>query len=115
MILNLLRVEALRVEEMIKRSFSEHATQSLLPETLRRVQEGERALLGLTKLNCELCLSSKGGIREYWEAARALQDINALVVERGIASQGQGKVLSTGRVVVLYDEVRPQCGSPFDC
>jgi antiviral helicase SKI2 len=32
MILNLLRVEALRVEEMIKRSFSENAAQSLAPE-----------------------------------------------------------------------------------
>jgi antiviral helicase SKI2 len=32
MILNLLRVEALRVEEMIKRSFSENASQSLAPE-----------------------------------------------------------------------------------
>jgi antiviral helicase SKI2 len=31
MILNLLRVEALRVEEMIKRSFSENASQRLLP------------------------------------------------------------------------------------
>ncbi|KLO05470.1 translation repressor [Schizopora paradoxa] len=104
MILNLLRVEALRVEEMIKRSFSEHATQSLLPETLRRVQEGERTLLGMSKVDCGLCLSSKGGIREYWDVARTLQDVNAQVVERGIASQGQGKVLSTGRVVVLYDE-----------
>ena len=32
MILNLLRVEALRVEEMIKRSFSENAAQKLAPE-----------------------------------------------------------------------------------
>lgn len=32
MILNLLRIEALRVEEMIKHSFSENSTQTLLPE-----------------------------------------------------------------------------------
>ncbi len=32
MILNLLRVETLKVEEMIKRSFSENASQRLLPE-----------------------------------------------------------------------------------
>ena len=32
MILNLLRVKALRVEEMIKRSFSENASQKILPE-----------------------------------------------------------------------------------
>jgi antiviral helicase SKI2 len=35
MILNLLRVEALRVEEMIKRSFSENASQKSMPEKQR--------------------------------------------------------------------------------
>ena len=39
MILNLLRVEALRVEEMIKRSFSENASQRLLPDQQRKVLE----------------------------------------------------------------------------
>jgi antiviral helicase SKI2 len=39
MILNLLRVEALRVEEMIKRSFSENASQSLLPDQQKKVLE----------------------------------------------------------------------------
>ena len=44
MILNLLRVEALRVEEMIKRSFSENAQQRLLPEHQKKVAEGEKEL-----------------------------------------------------------------------
>lgn len=39
MILNLLRVEALRVEEMIKRSFSENASQRLLPAQEKAVIE----------------------------------------------------------------------------
>jgi antiviral helicase SKI2 len=39
MILNLLRVEALRVEEMIKRSFSENSSQRLLPEHQKQVAE----------------------------------------------------------------------------
>lgn len=37
MILNLLRVEALKVEEMIKRSFSENAAQRLLPDQQKKV------------------------------------------------------------------------------
>lgn len=45
MILNLLRVEALRVEEMIKRSFSENAAQRLLPEHQKKVTEVRSALL----------------------------------------------------------------------
>lgn len=44
MILNLLRVEALRVEEMIKRSFSENAAQRLLPEHQKKVTEVRPAL-----------------------------------------------------------------------
>jgi antiviral helicase SKI2 len=39
MILNLLRVEALKVEEMIKRSFSENATQKMLPEQQKLFDE----------------------------------------------------------------------------
>lgn len=39
MILNLLRVEALRVEEMIKRSFSENRSQKLLPDQQKKVIE----------------------------------------------------------------------------
>ena len=39
MILNLLRVEALKVEEMIKRSFSENASQRLLPDQQQKVIE----------------------------------------------------------------------------
>lgn len=39
MILNLLRVEALRVEEMIKRSFSENTSQRLLPDQQKEVAD----------------------------------------------------------------------------
>lgn len=38
MILNLLRVEALKVEEMIKRSFSENASQRLLPDQQAKIK-----------------------------------------------------------------------------
>jgi antiviral helicase SKI2 len=39
MILNLLRVETLKVEEMIKRSFSENASQQLLPDQQKDIAE----------------------------------------------------------------------------
>lgn len=45
MILNLLRVEALRVEEMIKRSFSENRTQKLLPDQQKKVIEVRKLVL----------------------------------------------------------------------
>ncbi len=39
MILNLLRVETLKFEEMIKRSFSENASQQILPDQQKKILE----------------------------------------------------------------------------
>ncbi|PGH18707.1 hypothetical protein AJ80_04360 [Polytolypa hystricis UAMH7299] len=55
MILNLLRVEALKIEEMIKRSFSENATQALLPEHQKQVQLSEESLEKIKREPCAIC------------------------------------------------------------
>ncbi|KAI1086869.1 antiviral helicase [Rostrohypoxylon terebratum] len=55
MILNLLRVEALKIEEMIKRSFSEHATQQLLPEHEKAVKISEADLAKVKREACKIC------------------------------------------------------------
>ncbi|SLM40354.1 dead deah box rna helicase [Lasallia pustulata] len=55
MILNLLRVEALKIEEMIKRSFSENATQALLPEHEKQVKLSEADLAKIQREPCEIC------------------------------------------------------------
>lgn len=47
MILNLLRIEALRVEEMIKHSFSENSTQTLLPQHKTEVESLTKMLGGV--------------------------------------------------------------------
>lgn len=55
MILNLLRVEALKIEEMIKRSFSEHATQQLLPEHEKDVKLAQADLAKVKRESCGTC------------------------------------------------------------
>lgn len=55
MILNLLRVEALKIEEMIKRSFSENATQALLPEHEKQVKLSESDLAKVRREPCDIC------------------------------------------------------------
>ncbi|KAF2084998.1 antiviral helicase [Saccharata proteae CBS 121410] len=55
MILNLLRVEALKIEEMIKRSFSENATQALLPEHEKAVKLSEADLQKIKREPCDIC------------------------------------------------------------
>ncbi|KAM0275026.1 hypothetical protein ACHAQH_007632 [Verticillium albo-atrum] len=59
MILNLLRVEALKIEEMIKRSFSEHATQQLLPEHEKAVKISEADLAKIKRDSCDTCDKDK--------------------------------------------------------
>jgi len=55
MILNLLRVEALKIEEMIKRSFSENATQALLPEHEKQIKLSEADLDKVQREQCDVC------------------------------------------------------------
>ncbi|KAL1583117.1 hypothetical protein WHR41_08263 [Cladosporium halotolerans] len=55
MILNLLRVEALKIEEMIKRSFSENATQTLLPEHEKQIKISEADLEKVKRESCDIC------------------------------------------------------------
>jgi antiviral helicase SKI2 len=55
MILNLLRVEALKIEEMIKRSFSENATQALLPQHEKQVELSQANLDKIKREPCDIC------------------------------------------------------------
>jgi len=55
MILNLLRVEALKIEEMIKQSFSENATQALLPQHEKQVKVSEADLAKIKREPCDTC------------------------------------------------------------
>ena len=55
MILNLMRVEALKIEEMIKRSFSENATQALLPQHEKQVELSQANLDKIKREPCDIC------------------------------------------------------------
>lgn len=55
MILNLLRIEALRVEEMIKHSFSENSTQTLLPEHQETITKLKDELAKYEVEDCDSC------------------------------------------------------------
>lgn len=103
MILNLLRVEALKVEDMIKRSFSENATQRLAPDQQKKVTEGERALLSMPSLDDSPRIRD---IRKYYDLAGQMASLNTQVVDAALAHPSASKVFATGRIVVLRDGVR---------
>ena len=104
MILNLLRVEALKIEEMIKRSFSEHATQQLLPEHEKAVKLSEADLAKIKRDSCEICDV------EMDECHQAAQDFGQLTTElyqKMVAIPVGRKMFSPGRLLVwMKDGVR---------
>ena len=67
MILNLLRVEQLRVEDMIKRSFSEFHSQKDVAKHKTDLEELHKKLLDLDEIECYLCSVD---LDQYWEACR---------------------------------------------
>lgn len=77
MILNLLRVEALRVEEMIKRSFSENASQRVMPEQQKRIIEvcSYTSNINMRSLLRQVLLcSGREGISSTTQASRKRAD-----------------------------------------
>ncbi|KAG0707535.1 ATP-dependent RNA helicase [Suillus ampliporus] len=100
MILNLLRVEALRVEEMIKRSFSENSSQRLLPEHQKQVAEHERTLSQMPKLECVVCL---GDIEHYYDLSLEVVGLNSKLCTMVTSSPSNANLFGPGRVVVLRD------------
>lgn len=98
MILNLLRVEALRVEEMIKRSFSENASQRLLPDHQRKVAEGEQELKALQRLDDS---PKAHEVRRYYDWAARLVELNQRIITGALSHPS--RIISTHRVVLLSD------------
>jgi len=102
MILNLLRVEALKVEDMIKRSFSEHATQSLLPDQQKQIAATEETLKRFEKKHCPYCNVDLATLHKASTDAIAA---TSEMLTRAITTPIGRRILSPGRVVVMHKEV----------
>lgn len=101
MILNLLRVEALKIEEMIKRSFSENATQALLPEHEKQVQLSEASLAKIKREPCSYCDV------DLETCHQAAVDYEKLTrdLHLGLLTSPVGKRLFTIKRLVVYRKV----------
>ena len=123
MILSLLRAEALRVQEMIKRSFSENAGQRLLPEHQKKVTQVSayqkrraRSLLALIWFaggNRTRSFEETGSVppkthelKRFYDQSLRTVDPNIAVFEGVLSHPSAAKTLSTGRIVILSDGVR---------
>ena len=103
MILNLLRVEALKVEEMIKRSFSENSTQKLLPDTKRLVDENEQKKSALRQLDCTICGPD---LDSFYDICGEVVLLNRTMMLQHISKSPAGhRALTPGRLVLVNNNV----------
>jgi antiviral helicase SKI2 len=108
MILNLLRVEALRVQDMIRKSFSENAAQRLLPVHEKQVAATEKRL-GLMAALAEISEEA----RQVYTLNKGLARLQRELLVASSATVAANKLLSPGRVVIVRDEVcHAHCGFP---
>ncbi|RIA89533.1 hypothetical protein C1645_772097 [Glomus cerebriforme] len=98
MILNLLRVEALRVEEMIKRSFSENMGQKMMPIHQKSFAENEHKLSKFQKLECPICIRD---INEYYDVSTDIVKLNKQLYEKINNLPIRFKALVPGKIIVI--------------
>jgi antiviral helicase SKI2 len=98
MILNLLRVEALKIEEMIKRSFSEHATQQLLPEHEKKVKISEADLAKIKREACDIC---DVDLEACHQSAQDLKQITLDLHLGALATPVGRRMFGRGRLIVF--------------
>ena len=95
MILNLLRVEELRVEDMMKRSFAENFNQKDAADNSADLVKASEELKAMKDVDCETCTD----LGEFYDTCSELlartHDVQAHLLAQGI------KYLSAGRVIVV--------------
>ncbi|XP_028758762.1 DExH-box ATP-dependent RNA helicase DExH11 isoform X3 [Neltuma alba] len=99
MILHLLRVEELKVEDMLKRSFAEFHAQKKLPE----MQELLKRKLNQPTKDIE-CIKGTPTIEEYYEAYSEAEKYNSEISDAILQSPSAQQFLAPGRVIVLKSE-----------
>eukprot|EP00257_Ricinus_communis_P017116 XP_015575481.1 DExH-box ATP-dependent RNA helicase DExH11 [Ricinus communis] len=99
MILHLLRVEELKVEDMLKRSFAEFHTQKKLPETqqvlMRKLAQPTKAIE---------CIKGEPDIEEYYDMFLEAEEYSNQISEAVMQSSAAQQFLTPGRVVVVKSQ-----------
>lgn len=98
MILNLLRVEQLKVEDMMKRSFSEFHSQKDVARRKEDLENLHKKLSTLEDIECFMCSVD---LEQYWNACRDYHDMQKHLQGVVLSHPLAVKALSPGRVVVI--------------
>eukprot|EP01080_Neovahlkampfia_damariscottae_P012658 gene12658-6558_t len=96
MMLNLLRVEDFRVEDMMKRSFSESQTQKFLPNSVELYDKGKQKLDQLDSTKLDFYDES---IEAYYKNAKELENLNSKY--HTLLFRTANSAFVSGRVLVI--------------
>ncbi|KAK6935765.1 Ski2, N-terminal domain [Dillenia turbinata] len=99
MILHLLRVEELKIEDMLKRSFAEFHAQKNIPEKHHLL----KMMLSQPKTAIE-CIKGEPAIEEYYEMYSEAEKYRDEILEKVVQSQAAQQFLTQGRVVIVKGE-----------
>ncbi|KAJ7561237.1 hypothetical protein O6H91_03G020200 [Diphasiastrum complanatum] len=105
MILSLLRVEELKVEDLLKRSFAEFHAQRALPEQQQQLQKREGELIKLT--STIECIFGEPTIEEYYELARESEQLGKEIQDTIMQSRAAQQSLTPGRIVIVHSPKIP--------
>jgi len=103
MILNVFRVDDMKMEDMLKRSFAELSSQRSLPYAKVLLEKGEQSLRQLEKKPWPDCYlkCTRDDIRTYWRLRKRSDDLHKYLQDYLMASSAAQHALGPGRVVVL--------------
>lgn len=101
MILNLLRVEALRVEDMMKRSFAESRTQKDTKAHEQRIKVLTKTLGDMGEVECSGDLAD---LQDYFLTVQELVCTRETLQRKVVESMNGMKCLSVGRIVIISTE-----------
>ncbi|XP_068106450.1 superkiller complex protein 2 [Hyperolius riggenbachi] len=104
MILNLLRVEALRVEDMMKRSFAEARTQKDSKAHEQRIKVLTKTLGDMGETECSGDLAD---LQDYFVTVQELIHTRETLQKKVVESINGMKCLSVGRVIIISTDYHP--------
>lgn len=103
MILNLLRVEDLKVEDMLKKSFAEFHAQRAVPEVARALEKGRRMLGKMRARQWPVSPlgTSREEVEEYAEVCEGIAGLDGQLQEAVMGSRAAQAALVPGRIVLV--------------
>ncbi|KAJ3180844.1 hypothetical protein HDU85_003929 [Gaertneriomyces sp. JEL0708] len=105
MILGLMRVEGVKVEEMIRRSFGEAGAEKAKPELQKLLETTSSQLTQIPQLECPYCV---GSLMDYYHASARIVDLQHELRDM-ILDSPHGRVLGPGKVVIVNNIAYRNC------